>query len=351
MVGTYSMYITMEFRKAIKTSRFMDPMQGFQEIRRSSQVRYDPLTGHTTRILDFPVKQMEKADLEGLVSRSKQEFCPFCPDIIHQVTPEFSPDLLKKKRYARGEALCVPNVFPCDENAAVTVMSRQHYLPLDRFTTRIIQDAIICCIDYLGDVFERQPDVVYQSINWNYMPLAGGSIIHPHLQITASSTPTNYYTDALFHLENYYADHSSDFWLDLIAEEKKQGQRFIVSSDTMSWVVAFAPMGVFDIIGIMPSVSSPRDMQDTCMDDLTEGIMNILGFIDSLNMYSLNMSIFFLLDNGIFTPHLRICPRVSIPPLDTSQINYMGMLHNENVTIMSPEDVCSAIKKEWKGNR
>jgi hypothetical protein len=45
-----------------------------------------------------------------------------------------------------------------------------------------------------------------------------------------------------------------------------------------------------------------------------------------------------------FTPHLRICPRVSLPPLGTSEINYMRMLHNETLTTMKPEEVCKEVK-------
>jgi galactose-1-phosphate uridylyltransferase len=74
----------------------------------------------------------------------------------------------------------------------------------------------------------------------------------------------------------------------------------------------------------------------------------VLEYIDTLNMHSLNMSIYFLLDNERFVPHLRICPRVSIPPFGTSQINYMRMLHNETLTTLKPEEVCSDLRAIWK---
>lgn len=336
----------MNFDKVLKTSRFLDPFQGFSETQRYSEVRLDPLTGHSTRILDFPVREMTKADITSLVEES-QAMCPFCPGVVEQVTPKFHPDLLCKERYGKGEALCVPNVFPYDENGAVCVMTREHYMPLTGFTREIVTDALECCFEYLSDVVIRQPDMIYQSVNWNYMPLAGGSIVHPHLQITASSSSTNYYTDMVPALEKYRREHDSDFWSDLRDEEVRLGKRCIALTGRITWLVAFAPMGVFDILGIIHDAHTPSDIEGDALADLSGGILNVLRYIDSLNLASLNMSLYFLLSNSVFTPHVRICPRVSIPPFNTSQINYMKMLHNETLTTMKPEDICNGIKEIW----
>lgn len=336
----------MEFVKVLKTSRFLDPSQGFAETKRYCEVRYDPLTGHTARILDFPIREVQKADLSGLIETSKQ-FCPFCPGIVELVTPKFHPDRASKERYSRGEALCVPNAFPYDENGAVTVMTNKHYVSLIDFTPEVMVDAFICCFQYLEDVITKQPDMVCQSVNWNYMPLAGGSVIHPHLQIAASSSSTNYYTATLSALARYRDEAGSRYWADLVKEEEKRGERIIAADGTISWLVAFAPMGIFDIVGVISDAASPSDIRGKVLQDLVSGILKVMKFIDSLNIQSLNMSLYFLLGNTLFTPHVRICPRVSIPPFDTSQINYMGMLHNETLTILKPEDICTNIKPYW----
>lgn len=336
----------MDFIKVVKTSRFLDPMNGFQAIERLSEVRYDPLTGHTTRILDFPVKEMERVDLTSLIEKSKA-ICPFCPEFIELVTPKFPTDRCSKERFARGESLCFPNAFPSDENAAVTVMTRTHYLALADFTQVVLRDAILCCLEYLADLRQTQPEAVYQSVNWNYMPLAGGSIIHPHLQVTATTTQTNYYSNLSDMLKTYYRRKGSSYWDDLIRLEEISGVRFIAHTGRMAWLVAFAPLGVFDIIGVMDRVYRPDEIDNMLLNDLVHGILNVLRYIDALNMYSLNMSLYFLLDNELFTPHVRLCPRVSIPPFGTSQINYMRMLHNEPMTTLKPEDVCTGIKTLW----
>jgi galactose-1-phosphate uridylyltransferase len=336
----------MEFVKVLKISRFLDPVQGYAEVKRYSEVRYDPLTGHSSRILEFPVRAVQRADLAELIENSRQ-FCPFCPGVAEKVTPKFHPDLASCERYAIGEALCVPNAFPYDENGAVTIMTHQHYVSLGDFTPGIMTDAMLCCIRYLKDIAERQADMLYQSINWNYMPQAGGSIVHPHLQLAASSSPTNYYAAAVPALRRYHKDHGRDYWVDLADEEHRRGERLIATTGSLSWIVAFAPMGIFDILGILHGVGSPGDIGVEVLENLVAGILKVMRYIDSLNMNSLNMSLYFHLGNPLFTPHLRICPRVNIPPFDTSQINYMGMLHGETLTILKPEDICSGIRGSW----
>ena len=177
----------MVFEKIIKRSHFLDPFQSYAPVEKLSEVRVDPLTGSTSRILDFPVKQLEKSDL-GPIAESTRQFCPFCPSVVEQITPKFDPSLVPEERYRQGEALCFPNAFPYDENGAVTVISSEHYIPIDGFTAVLIGDALQCCARYLDDLLLGQPEGVYQTINWNFLHLAGSSLVHPHLQVMASTT-------------------------------------------------------------------------------------------------------------------------------------------------------------------
>jgi galactose-1-phosphate uridylyltransferase len=44
---------------------------------------------------------------------------------------------------------------------------------------------------------------------------------------------------------------------------------------------------------------------------------------------------------------MRLCPRTTVPPLDTCEINYMKMLHNEPMSTMKPEAVAEELRKHW----
>jgi len=332
----------MEFKKVLKKATFLDPLNGFSQGGRECEIRTDPLTGRNTRVLFFPERVLPEPDIDSL-KRKDTGFCPFCTENIEKITPKFNPDLFSKERYRVGEAVCFPNAFPYDENGAVTVMTEKHLVLIDEFTPEIIINAFLCCVEFLVDVKEKQPEAVYQSINWNYLPVAGSSIVHPHLQITASSVPTNYYSDVLNTMKNSH----SNIFTDLINMETLADERLISSEDYFSWLIAFAPEGVFDLMAVSHEYFEPCELKGKRLGELVNGILETINFIKKYNIISYNMSLFFLPENRGFIPHMRICPRTNVPPLDTSEINYMKMLHNEPMTTMRPELVAAEIKKIW----
>lgn len=332
----------MEFKKVLKKATFLDPFNGFNEGGRECEIRTDPLTGRNTRVLFFPIRVLPEPDLEAIRSKDTG-FCPFCSENIEKITPKFNPELFSKDRYRVGEAVCFPNAFPYDENGAVTVITEKHFVPIEEFTAGIIRNAISCCVEFLVDVKRKQPEAVYQSINWNYLPVAGSSIVHPHLQITASSVPTNYYSDLMKNI----GTSDRDVFKELVDLEISSDERFISKGDFFSWMVAFAPEGVFDMMAVSHDYFEPSDLNDARLDEITEGIIKTIRFIKSCNIISYNMSLFFLPGIREFIPHMRICPRTNVPPLDTSEINYMKMLHNEPMTTMKPEAVAGELKKIW----
>lgn len=332
----------MEFKKILKKSTFLDPLNGFGRGGRECEIRTDPLTGRNARILFFPQRILPVPDLE-VIKQKDTGFCPFCTENIEKITPKFNPELFSKERYRAGEAVCFPNAFPYDENGAVTVMTNKHLVLIDEFTSEILKDAFSCSVEFLRDVKEKQPEAVYQSINWNYLPTAGSSIIHPHLQVTASSVPTNYYSDVLKTMDG----STQSVFADLVNTEMKIDERFISRGEFYSWMIAFAPGGIFDLMAVSHQCFNPEDLNGGRLDELINGILKTIKFIKSYNIISYNMSLFFLQGNDKFIPHMRLCPRTNVPPLDTSEINYMKMLHNEPMSTMKPELVAAEIKKIW----
>lgn len=324
---------------------FLDPFNGFNEGGRECEIRTDPLTGRNSRILFFPLRALPEPDLSHLLEKNPP-FCPFCPENIEKITPAFNPRLFSSGRFRINEAVCFPNAFPYDENGAVTVIMDQHFVTIDEFTAEKISDAVKCCVIYLQEVIKGQPEAVYQSINWNYLPLAGSSILHPHLQITASSMPTNYYTD----VDRTIKERGGDVFSELRNHEKSLNERFICEGACFDWFTAFAPQGAFDVIALSKAFIEPHDLEGERLKELCEGIVKIMKFIRTKNMYSFNMSFFFVAGRDDFIPHMRMCPRTDIPPLDTSEINYMKMLHNEPMSTMKPEDIASELAGFWRNN-
>lgn len=332
----------MELKKVLKRATFLDPFNGFNPGGRECEIRTDPLTGRNTRILFFPLRELPEADYDVFLKKDTG-FCPFCPDNIEKITPRFNPQLFGKERYSSGQAVCFPNAFPYDENGAVTVITLEHFVGIDSFNAALLSDAFTCCGEFLNNVSLGQRDAVFQSINWNFLPLAGSSIIHPHLQVTASAVATNYCSDILKTASGF----KGDIFASYVNHEKSEGDRFLSDDGYFSWLVAFAPQGIFDVIAVSPLYFEPADLTGLRLQSLVAGILKVLKFIAARKMISFNLSIFFVIGDKGFMPHLRICPRTNIPPLDTSEINYMKMIHNEPMSTMKPEHIAAELKKQW----
>jgi hypothetical protein len=70
------------FRKIKDRMRCMNPFKGFSLDEIPFEIRYDPLTGQTTRVFDLPYRPIERPDFEKLVKKSKEIHCPFCPESL-----------------------------------------------------------------------------------------------------------------------------------------------------------------------------------------------------------------------------------------------------------------------------
>ncbi len=88
------------------------------------------------------------------------------------------------------------------------------------------------------------PEAVYHIVNWNYMPPAGSSLIHPHLQVFSTSSAPNLMWTELEASRYYQESRGTNFWEDLVIAEKEAGERYLGKIGRTQWLTAFAPMGV-----------------------------------------------------------------------------------------------------------
>jgi hypothetical protein len=77
----------MDLRRELLTAEMIDPGTG-RPVRTTIEVRFDPLTGHSSRIV--PERGLMPAsdfDLEAFALQS-QPTCPFCPGRVDRLTPK-----------------------------------------------------------------------------------------------------------------------------------------------------------------------------------------------------------------------------------------------------------------------
>jgi galactose-1-phosphate uridylyltransferase len=335
--------MSVRFEKSLKETHFLDPNQDFQPGSQRTEIRIDPLTGRTGRILYFPLRIPQKPDLASLVQTSLELGCPFCPQVVEKVTPKFLPELVPEGRVQVGEALVFPNMFPYDTFSAVGIFSGQHFVPLTGFTQELLTNGLLAAQQFLQRALG--PQHPYGSINWNYMPLSGGSIVHPHLQVIAGDVPTNYLRETLAASQDYLREKGSVFWADLLRAEQQRGERYVGATGGIHWLTSFVPKGYMDILALFPQGRSLEELTAQDLADFARGLLAVFAYLDSKDLWSFNLALYPApAGEASFWTHARIVPRFTFSPVNTSDIRYTEVLHDEVVTTLKPEEVCAELR-------
>jgi UDPglucose--hexose-1-phosphate uridylyltransferase len=334
----------MEFRSITKQADFFDPFNNFQRTSRPTEIRVDPLSGRTSRIIYFPVTLPPPPDQTALADLTRQ-YCPFCRPAVFERTPRFPEELIEEGRMVRGSAVAFPNAFPYDAHSSVAVVTEGHYVKMDEFDQNELTDAILLGADYLRRVSERDRAAVYLSINMNYMPPAGGSILHPHIQLIAGSTPTNYQREMIRLFAAYREKNKADYFDDLIGREEGLAERFITRTGGVVWLSAFAPMGITEFLSVFEGGTPITLMSEAEVRTFALGVSAVLKYLAAMNFASFNMAVYSALPGSPpVKTHARIVPRTLLPPVGASDVNYFELLHHEVLTIIRPEESAAGVK-------
>lgn len=323
----------IQFKAYKQESRFLDPYQNFTPTSRLTEIREDPLTGKTSRILDTQFK-VERLDVDAIVAQARSGVDPFAPGVRESITPRFLEEDLSSERFSAGEALVVPNLFPYDRFSAITIISKADYIPVSGFSNTLLDDAFTAGIAYLKHIQEKNPDLQHFSVNWNYMPLAGGSLVHPHHQLIASPILPNYLREVRQSLKKY----EGDYYADLLRAEEARGERWVGRLGSVTWITGYAPMGHLDIMGVFEDKRSLSHLTREDYESLSQGLLKILRFLDSEDFISFNFALYMLEGVENFTVHCRLTPRFILSSsLLTSDVNYFEVLHGEPLAFYFPE--------------
>ncbi len=328
------------------TGRMLDPFTQFDEKEYSFEIRRDRIFGITTRMLPYRMKVRERPGVEPCLEKSPESVCPFCAGLFDRLTPRFTTDIIPEGRFTRGTAVLFPNAFPYGRHNAVALYSHRHYVPLEEFSPALMMDGFLLCLEYFHAMKRHDPELGFGSINWNYMPPAGGGMLHPHLQTVMGQAPTELLVRARASAERYRAENKRDLWDDLTAWEREAGERFIAETGPVTWLASFAPSGMAGDVGFfMHTKRSLLDLELTDLESLISGLSRVLTFLHGSNFISFNMSLSGMLDRDEFLcPQGRVVPRFTINPLGASDVNYFEKLHGEIICTVMPEDLCADLK-------
>ncbi len=327
------MDIIIVFRSEKEHNEFYHPgKDSMEEVK--VEIRFDPLTGKTSRIVQKPFPIAEDPDMSDV---EKDGFCPMCPENIYDVGAR-DPRILDKKLGEKGEAVLMANITPYAEYSLVCRLAEDHYLELDEFKEHHFSDGFDLLKDYL-EVLKGNGENKYPSIIMNYLKPAGSSIVHPHIQMLISSHPNDYYKRRYEEGRRFYEDERKNYWKKLV---EKDEERRIGKTGDIDWLAAFSPQGFEHVKGIY---DGSFDEIDT--DDLSKGIVNVLRTYKNLNYNSFNFSIFIppLNQEEGYATVIDLVARSNLDKFYWSDVSAISKLQDEPLVNRKPEDMIYDYKR------
>jgi UDPglucose--hexose-1-phosphate uridylyltransferase len=285
------------------------------------QYRRETLTGISCRI--SPQRLARRID-QPVVPEYDSAGCPFCPDLITTSTPVF-PD---GNRIGVGESITFPNLFPFAARHTVTVITREHNP--DTIPARAVADALE------GQARSLRDYPGFSSINWNYLPSAGASMPHPHLQGIADEAPTALVRRYLEAGKRYHLKSGRSYW-EVLKEKESGGERHLFGDELM-WSANAVPLGEKEVRAVLPVRT--LEEAEPYFDVLAAGITGVIALYRSLGSISFNMAIYFDRpgpESG-FRSFCSMIARINPNALCTSDSAFMERLHVEPVILTLPEE-------------
>ncbi len=339
----------LELQGSVRLAQYL-PAEGGWLRELPCELRRDPLTGRTGRVAHFLGFQLGVPDLGDAVEVSAPK-CPFCPDRLLTVTPRLPGRLGLGERLQRGEAVLFPNLSPYDRFSAVTALTHAHFLPPSAFTADHLADGIQVAQEYFRAARSLAPG--YQGlITWNYMPLAGATQVHPHMQV--------FFSDRLGHLleeENgasadYFRAHGRCYWLELAERERQLQSRWLGSGEHVQAFTAFVSRSLIsDVQLVFREVERLEDAPPEAVRELALNLTWALAHFEREGVRGFNLS---LAGAGPETPpgavrlRARLSPRIQLDVRTGASdcTAWLEML-DEGVMLRSPEALAKQLGPQF----
>ncbi|MCK7512403.1 MAG: galactose-1-phosphate uridylyltransferase [Desulfobacterales bacterium] len=242
-------------------------------------------------------------------------------------------------RLVRGASVLFPNLFPYGAHSAVSLFDDRHFVEIGTASVESYTNSFLNCADYLQRVLAQDPDAVYMAITQNHLPSAGGSLLHPHLQIQADRVAANHQRFLQAGGQPLQGNRPAPFLrLPAVRAEGRQAD-YIGTTGAWEWLAAFAPEGFFEIWGILPGATSLSQVTADGWKGLAAGVLNAQRYYRSLNRNGYNLGML-AIEDGASKLELRvvILARSNYAPWARNDHTGFEVMLGDMATFTAPED-------------
>jgi galactose-1-phosphate uridylyltransferase len=331
------------------SARFITP-EG-NEVKRIIEIRTNPITLRTSRVALSRIGEMEKgtetlpAPPPDAYSRAE---CPFCLPQVMTKTPRYVEELFPSGRLLRGDSILFPNLFPYGRYSAVSLFDDSHFVEIGTASVSSYRDSFLNSAEYLCRIRTSDPKAMYMAITQNHLPSAGGSLLHPHLQVHADRVATNHHRFLSQRTMEYSRGTGSRLFSDYEQHERQDGQRYIGETGSWRWMAAFAPEGFYEIWGILPGCTSLKKLHEEDWGNLALGVIRTQKFYRSLHRNGYNLGLLSIEDgNDCLEMRAVILARSNFAPWVRNDHTGYEVMLGDMATFVEPEETARLAREFW----
>jgi len=340
----------MRFEKKKIFAKFINPSG--EQVERETEIRTHPITGRTCRITLIRGQERERGggSLPPIPPDANDTSrCPFCMPQVEKKTPKCIAEIAPDGHLRQGESRLFPNLFPYGNYSAVSLFDNLHFVEIGNASVTSYTDCLINCSRYLRRALAQDRDAIYMAITQNHLPSAGGSMVHPHLQIQADRIAANHHRFLEQTSHDYFQKTGRYLFSDYLKHEKKDGSRYIGKTGNWEWMAAFAPEGFFEIWGILPNCFSVRTTEESIWQGLAKGIINAQKFFRSLYRNGYNLGVLSI-EESLSKLELRavLMVRSNFAPWVRNDHTGFELMLGDMATFSLPEETARSARMFWE---
>jgi galactose-1-phosphate uridylyltransferase len=290
-------------------------------------------------------------DFTKELTQSTQESCPFCPERLERYAPKFPPEIAPEGRIKLNEAICFPSLFAHDYFNAIVVPTQKHELRLNEFSVPMLLDAFGACVKYFDRVRAFSSEIRYPTIVMNFLPPAGSTIAHAHIQALSSDMPLQTATEWFRASREYELKNGVNYWSDLVETEKRIRLRYLADFSNVHWLIPFAPLGLNEAQAVVSDHSNFDHLTTENWRGISEGIVRVLQYYNDIGVRSFNVAIYsgpLGEDERAFRVNARIVSRYGYKLKFVSDVWALQYLLGTQEVFETPEETCIELAKHFR---
>ncbi len=125
----------------------------------------------------------------------------------------------------------------------MVTLTREHFLSADQFTEAQLVDGLTAAIEYFRSL-PRIGKGTHSVITWNYMPPAGATQVHAHLQAFSTNRAGSLLEEEVRRSRLFWRRNHHSYWAELADVEEELAERFVARGRHTVWLTAFVSRGV-----------------------------------------------------------------------------------------------------------